>query len=84
MVLFSYDSVGGQYRISKDRWLENLENFDPDYILVLSYGGFWEECNDLLQMGEDYLIYLKPEDIDYKNEEACIFKKSDIYLVPSP
>jgi hypothetical protein len=72
------NSVGGQYRVPKEDWFGHMEKFHPDYILVLEYNDYWEECNHLLLVDENYLI--KTDEIkDY--EVGCFFESKDVFLI---
>ncbi len=67
-------SVGGQYRVDKEKWLAYMLEFKPNYLLILSYSAYWEECNDILPMGNDYLI-----EMNYPIEEnGCFIGEGEI------
>ncbi|HKM19767.1 MAG TPA: hypothetical protein VJY47_00900 [Candidatus Dojkabacteria bacterium] len=70
-------SVGSQYEISKDEWLDYMFSYDPDYVFVADYSGYWKPCNDYLESGRNYLIKMR-NNPPTEEPNSCFFQSSDI------
>jgi len=72
------NSVGGQYRSTVDGFLQVAEEYEADYILLLSYDNIFGGCENLLERGKDYLIALDNDYIAIE-ENVCPFTENDIH-----
>ena len=76
------NSVGGQYRTTVDNVISYAEQFQADYILLLTYDNSFDNCENILESGKDYLISLEKEIVQQEN--ACIFSESAIQGLSEP
>lgn len=76
------NSVGGQYRTTVDHLIPYAEQFQADYILLLTYDNSFANCENLMEEGKDYLISLDKEIVPEEN--VCIFSDNSIYELSEP
>lgn len=75
-----YNSVGGQYkRNNLDTFSNIMSQEKPNYILLLSYSGVFDDCENIFNNEHSYLIKLNGDEQDY--EDGCVFSQSVIYDV---
>jgi len=72
-----YNSVGGQYLMPVDDFLQFAQEKLVNYILLLSYEHSFRECDILFDEGHNYLI--KFDSNMEIVEGACIFSENIIY-----
>lgn len=76
------NSVGGQYRTTVEHLIPYAEQFEADYILILTYDNSYPNCENLMEAGKDYLIsldkYIALED------DVCVFSDNTIYDLSEP
>lgn len=70
-------SVGSQYEIPKNEWVHYILNYNPDYLLVLDYSGFWPPCDIYLEKGKNYLIKIGDGSVT-NSQQSCFFSDLEI------
>lgn len=76
------NSVGGQYRTTLEHLIPYAEQFQADYILLLTYDNSFANCENLMEAGKDYLISLGKEIVPEDN--VCLFSDNTIYELSEP
>lgn len=73
----SDNNLGGPYSCVPDSCYGYLLNMKPDYLLVYSYGDYWDECKGVLEKDKTYLIKLDKSGL-FQNNGSCVASETNI------
>lgn len=67
-----YNNSRSSYRVPVESFYQFYKEYDSDYLLILQYDGYWEECNNILKINSSYLV--RKDNIDFDSGSSCPFE----------
>lgn len=74
------NSVGSQYSISVEEWIDYMYDYNPDYVFITNYSGFFPKCDKYLEAGSFYLLKRQKQDKEH-TEEKCFFDSKNLFEI---
>lgn len=74
------NSVGSQYTIPVEGWIDYMYGYAPDYVFISNYSGFFPKCDKYLEEGSFYLLKIQNKKEEYSGQE-CFFDSKNLFEV---